>query len=356
LEAEISINKYYITSVEESSGICVYSRNFYDLILRDFGFKLLDTKYFNHKNTPEIRKQDIVHFEIGLNRKVEIEWLLKLLKAGYKHIRITLHDPPRLKYPYFSFRNPILNGVSKIADLVFDNFGINQSLFRKMEGILVLNTTSLKILKKKFGLRNVCFVPHIISKQDIYSKPIIKGNHNILFFGFLGQNKGIEEALMIHKGILQSFPDSHFFIIGGYLSDKIFQFIESLKKRFLVNVHFLGFVEKEKLPEIFEKANYVLLPFKEYKYFKPTSGSVLTSLSFNKILFTHSVNTVGEIIKEGYNGFFLNGNLNEDIKKIVQIMKNEEKLEAVKENIKRDLLDHYSDEKIISILNLNGYL
>jgi len=336
METNATVKKLYISEFTGTSGICRYSSDFFDLIMKPRGFLFVSSSADIAEILSGIDSDDIIHLEIGLNRNREIEILLVLIKRNHQHLSITLHDPPRLKYPYFQFNNRLLNNLSKIADLYFDNFGINKRLFGKLKKIYVLNHLSKKILETKFGLSNAIYIPHILRQEEILTEAMVE-NNNFLFFGFLGRNKGIERALALHREIMIKYPDSNFYIVGSTLSTKVQKYIDKLHRKYSRNVHFLGFVPSENLTEVFKLANYVFLPFQERKFINPTSGSLLTSLKYNKIVFSNSVNAISEIIISGETGYFLPASLSESAVFILEKMNEKNELVAVKQNIARQL-------------------
>ncbi len=348
------MRKFYITSIIGNSGINKYSRDFFDLVVSPLGFILLDTHNWSLKEIlKKIYLDDRVHIEIGLNQKMEAEILISLLKINHKYISITSHDSPRIKYPYFQFKSSLLNKLSKVIDLYFDNFGINKNLLRKVDSIFVLNQIAKKILENKFQLTNVAYLPFVINPKEVIRNEVLD-NSNLIFFGFLGKNKGLEVALKFHARILKQQPNSHFYIIGGALDHKVKTYVNSLKRKYIKNVSFLGFVPNSELKEIFEKANYVILPYKENRFIYPTNASVLSSLCFSKIVFTTPVNSIPEFILDGINGFFLKENFDDSILSILSLMKDKKRLDLIKDYISNDLLKRFSpyivQERFVQVL------
>ncbi len=344
------MKKIYISELSGQSGICRYSKDFFYLVMQPAGFEFVNSDEEIVEILAMICSDDIVHLEIGLNRNREIEILLALIKLDHPNLSITLHDPPRLKYPYYQFSVPILNKVSKFVDLYFDNFGVNKRLFRKIKKIYVLNNLSKGILESKFNLSNVTYIPLILCQQEILNEPLVE-NNNFLFFGFLGKNKGIERALELHREIMVTHPDSKFYIVGGALSITVQQYIDKLQKRFEKNTYFLGFVPFEKLDDVFKLANYVFLPFQYRAFINPTSASLLTALKYNKIVFTNKVNAVPEIITDGVTGYFLPADLLKSAAFILEKMKDKDKLLAIKQNVALQLNVGFTQASISSLFH-----
>ena len=95
------MKNFYISSKEGISGICKYSRDFYELILKDKGYIFIDSKQSISTILSLVSSKDHVHIELDIFQKKEIEILFLMLKANYRHVSVTLHDAPLIKYPFY---------------------------------------------------------------------------------------------------------------------------------------------------------------------------------------------------------------------------------------------------------------
>jgi hypothetical protein len=161
------MKKYYISSVTGNTALSRYSNDFYELVLRDRGYLLMDSSKNIIEILSTISSRDQVHFEIGLGQRKEVELLLLMLKAKYKYVSVTLHDPPLIKYPFFEFKNPVLNGLSKLYDKYANNFGAADGYIRRIKSIYVLSRKGIELTKKKYKMENVYYLPYIISQDEI---------------------------------------------------------------------------------------------------------------------------------------------------------------------------------------------
>jgi glycosyltransferase involved in cell wall biosynthesis len=180
------------------------------------------------------------------------------------------------------------------------------------------------------------------------------GNNNFIFFGFIGRNKGIGYSLRLHRQLLERYPDSHFYIVGKAMG-KEQQYYESLRRQYQHQVHYLGYVEEEDLQDVFRRAGFALALFSDYRFFYPFSGSVLYSMKMGKIVLTHKVNAVEEIIGEGKTGFFLSGNLKKDAGLIGELLFSRSLQETMQGEIYQYLLEHHSPAKVIQYLKTGPY-
>jgi glycosyltransferase involved in cell wall biosynthesis len=333
--------KFYISSFNGPSGICKYSRDFYELILKERGYIFLDSAMKIPVILSAVASRDHVHIEIGIFQKKEIEILFTMLRANYKNVVVTLHDAPLIKYPFYEFKNPLLNGLSKAIDQLRNGSGALRSYAKKIKSIYVLSRKGQEAVRKKYGIDNVYFLPHVMDLSKVNQASGL--NNNFIYFGFIGRNKGIEYALQVHQEIVKENPDIHFYVAGKAMG-KEKSFYNSLREKYTYNVHFLGFVPDEQLPEVFDKATFAMLLFKNYRFFWPFSGSVLYSLQKGKILLTNEVNTVPEIIQNGKNGIYLTHKLKEDIAVIKKLMNNRQLLKKMQQESYQYLVQHHSVE------------
>ena len=203
---------YYIGSITGTSGICKYTRDFYDEILSKKGYLFVDSAIADDDIQTRIDKSDRVHIEIGIFQKREISTLLLLLNAGYKNISITLHDPPLFKYPFFESSNPFINNLSKFYDRWIDGFRQNRKYLAMIKTIYVLTYKGADVMRTRYKLGNVFYLPHVVREPETLARMCI-GN-NLLYVGFIGKNKGIGYALRLHEALIRLYPDCIFYVAG----------------------------------------------------------------------------------------------------------------------------------------------
>jgi len=338
---------YYISHLQGSSGICQYSRDFYQLVLKDSGYIFMDSAFDIIHVLSTISSRDHVHIELGIFQEKEQEILFTMLRANYKNVSVTLHDPPLLKYPFHSFRNPFLNNVSKFYDVYVNRLRWGRSYLRKIKNIYVLSRRSRQVMMDKYRLDNVHYLPHVVDPAEVVRGEGLASGKNFIFFGFVGRNKGIGYAMRLHQQLLSRHPDSQFYIVGKAMGREQ-QFYDALRRRYTRNVHYLGYVEESALQEIFRQASFGMLLFGDYRFFYPFSGSLLYSMKMGKIVLTNKVNTVTEVIEEGKNGFFLSGNIKRDLALIEDLFQHDQ--EPMREHIYQYLLQNHAPGEVIQHL------
>src|SRR5215471_2018687 len=191
------MKKFYISSIKGNSGISKYSQDFYQLVLKDKGYIYMDSGEDLITILSTISSRDQVHIEVGIFQQKEIEILFTMLRANYRNITVTLHDPPLVRYPFYQFKNNILNNISKLYDKYANSSGAAKPYIRKIKTIYALSKKGVESIKKKYGVSNVCYLPHIVNTGEMSNNDSI--NKNFIYFGFIGKNKGLAYALELHQ-------------------------------------------------------------------------------------------------------------------------------------------------------------
>lgn len=337
--------KYYIApNFEAQSGIAHYSKNFFELILKDKGYKHISTDNVTNleKLFQTISNDDIFHIEIGLRTKIEQEFLFKLLDSKDVIVDITLHDPAHLKYPYYEFKYNFINKVSKFIQHYFNFFGFGRKYYNKIRTIYVLNK---KGANKVIGLYKgkAKYIPHILPSASIDLDEKFSNKLQLLYIGFIGKKKGLDYTLELHQKLLNMGLEIELKIIGKPVDKVTLQYYEELKNKYSNNTKFLGYISNDELKITLEQNNVVILPTIDYKYICPTSGSVLNALQYANTLVTTKANAIDEIVQDGYNGFYLTNDLKNDTQMVYELINNQEKLREISQNCIEYVNKNHSD-------------
>lgn len=337
------MKKYYISKRDGESGICKYSADFYDLVLQQKGYIFLDSSTPISTIISQVYLTDEIHVETGIFLNDESKILFNLLNEGYINVSITVHDPPLIRFPFFKFKNGLLNNLSKVYDVYINKFRYQKKYLKKIKSIYVLTHKGKDIMKLKYKLENVFFLPHIVNKALV--KKSEANNLNFIYLGFIGRNKGLEYSLKLHQQLQKTFPEMMFYIVGKALG-KQQSFYNELKETYKEQTCFTGYIDDQKLNELFTNSTFSLLPFNNYKFYTPFSGSILYALTMGTIVFTNKKNAIEEIVEEGKTGFFLSGNLSEDVVLVRQTIQDEILKNNIRSNAYETLINNYSTEAV----------
>lgn len=347
------MRKFYVSPHYGLSGISKYSRDFYNLVLKDEGYIHMDSSLPYAEIFSTISSRDHVHLEIGIFQAKEIEILMRMIRAKYRNIHVTLHDAPLLKYPLHDFKNSLLNKVSKFYDLHWDSFSGSMKYIKKISRIYVLSKKGAQAVARKYMTENVSYLPHVVDTTEI--TPPTGFNTNFIFFGFIGRNKGIEYALRLHRELLDMGLSNSQFYVAGTAMGKEKHYFDSLINKYQQNVHYLGYVGEEQLQEIFDKCTFALLPFRDYGFFYPFSGSVLQSMKKGKLVCTNNVNSISEIVTDGETGIFLTGSPRKDAEFVRAVAEKPTVVSQIVRAAQHHLLRHHSPEAIKRIFFHSQY-
>ncbi|WP_145995336.1 glycosyltransferase [Macromonas bipunctata] len=332
--------KYYICNTQSKSGIARYAENIHRYILKDYGYKLIDPSCVTELSYEHLLN-GVFMFELGSNQFSESAALNYVLKCGGRNISVTLHDPPFITFPYFHFKNKYVNKISKAFDYYLNTFGIQSRILRLCSSVYVLSHKGATELIRRHNLNNVKVIPHLV--VDVLESVEIKSlNNNIIYFGFIGPGKGIEYALQLHEEITKTIPSSVIYVVGEPINNDGKAYLSYLKRKYINNVQYLGYVNEEQLHEVFGCATHVFLPFKNYKYILPFSGSLLYGMKKGKLLWTTKVNCVDEIIENDVNGQYLSGNIIEDAEKFYNLSRNPVNVCCMIEKSIEKLIEQYN--------------
>lgn len=312
-----AISKYYIYKTKTKSGITHYADDFYAVVLKERGFIQIDIEAVNNQWLGNLSRETVFHIELGNGQFAARDTLILLLKNGFFNVDVTVHDAPWITFPFYSSNCNFINQVSKAFDWYLSTFGVTGRCLKKCRHVYVLTQKGKSLLEKRHGLANVQYIPHIINPDKIWNEPLIAGCNDIMFFGFIGANKGLEYALELHTEIRKHNPNVQMCVVGEAFNSKAQSYLNKLKVKYSEGVCYLGFVEADELEEIFLRVGHVFLPLLPYKYWCPCNGSILASLRRGRIVWTNPVNAIPEIINDNFNGRYFSGNLYNDAKEFL---------------------------------------
>jgi len=314
-----TLKKYHICTTASKSGIADYANDFFRVVLQKNDFNLISPETVTNEWVASLSKATVFHIELGSGHFAERAALICLIENGLTNVDVTVHDAPWVTFPFYHCNYSFVNQISKAFDWYCNGAGGAGRLFKRCRRVYVLSQRGKDLLEKRHGLTNVHYIPHVIDPAKIWNKPISGARNDILFFGFIGANKGLDYALALHSEVRKHAPDIRMYVIGRAFDRKAHSYVELLKVNYSEGVRYLGFVQESDLDELFLRVSHVFLPFLPYKYWCPCSGSVLSALRRGRIVWTNPVNAIPEIIQDGVNGRFFSGDLRKDAEAFMSI-------------------------------------
>lgn len=156
------------------------------------------------------------------------------------------------------------------------------------------------LIKKGLKSEKVVVIPHgAYTFFKKYAKSETESNENcVLFFGYIGENKGIEYLVKAIPIVSQEIPDIKVVIAGEGDFPKYRKFIKDESKFEIYN----EFIPNEKVPELFQRAKVVVLPYTSHR---GHSGVINIAFAFGKPVIATNVGNLPEMLGYGKLGLVI---------------------------------------------------
>lgn len=153
------------------------------------------------------------------------------------------------------------------------------------------------LIKRDISPKSIAVIPHgaysFFKKYDENETESEKDC--VLFFGYIGENKGVEYLIKAVPIISQEIPDIKVIIAGEGDFSTYLKYIEDKSKFEIYN----EFIPNEKVSELFHRAKFVVLP---YTYHQGHSGVLTVAFSFGKPLIVTNVADLPNLVEDGKEG------------------------------------------------------
>jgi glycosyltransferase involved in cell wall biosynthesis len=216
-----------------------------------------------------------------------------------------------------------------------------RAYYSSFDSLFVLNSDQQKWLTGKsmgFDTEKVHLTAHWVDDQFspiAADKEKVFGfdpdNFIILFSGRLSQEKGVLELPEIYNHINSAFPKVKMVIAGTGPAE------DELKKR-LPDAIYLGWVDHNRLPEIYASSDILILPSK----FDTFSCSVLEAISCGLPVIAYNIKGPKDIINDMDNGFLVS-NIEELKARLSGFIANPEIRKSFKEKALKRAQDYKKD-------------
>lgn len=220
---------------------------------------------------------------------------------------------------------------------------INQTL-KNSSIIIVLGDDEKKFISDYYDINrvkinvlpNCVLVPNEIDKK-------IKDVIDICFMGRLDKNKGLSEIVDSLSLLTKSFNLK----IAGEGPDKDW-FINLCEEKLKNRYTYIGVVYGNSKEKLLSNSHIFLLP----SYYEGLPNSLLEAMSYSNACIVTPVGSIPEVIKDNYNGLFVELKNSEQIKNAIIRLVNEEGLyNKITTNAYNTIAENYSLENYIIKLN-----
>jgi len=277
-----------------------------------------------------IRNTDII-YQLGLNPLV-LSQSLFFSKAYSKRFILGVHN-----FTFAKLFEPNENGM-----------GISKLLFRQMlrsaTAYHVTNNRDLAVVKRHFPKAQVAMIPNFITVP--ITKPKLNRKEFVcLYVGRLElHQKGIDLLAEIMDKTIKKNNKVIFEIAGNGGEGE--GLIKDLSTRFKKNIRWLGFVQKDKLEKIYDKANLVVVPSRNEAF----SLVVVEAWTHALPVVTFDIPGPNDLIKKDFHGTLIKkfdtSAFSAAIEGYYKMWKGDKKFIARKEKIVEYVYNKY-DAKII---------
>lgn len=256
-------------------------------------------------------KYDVIHCDFHLNRG---KLLLYLFRNKFVVVQ---HDP----FPH--------TGAVYRKDFKF-NMWLTHRLIKKL---VILNNHDYDRFCSEFKLNpNNVFINKLGPLDCINlfkSSDVEERKNNVLFFGRIVKYKGIEYLCKAMLKVHQVIPDATLTIAG---SGKFYFDIDEYKKYPFIEV-VNRFIKEDELADFIQKSTLTVCAYTD----ATQSGSALTSMAMLKPVIASDIETMREIITDGYDGILVPPCDSESLADaIINLLQDNNKRNRIIENIKND--------------------
>ena len=238
--------------------------------------------------------------------------------------------------------------LPKFAKFCFYKYVI--SFYKSMDYLITVNPYFIdKLVDYGIDRKKITYIPNYVSSKRFYkfdktSKNNIRKKYNIgtdkfvvLCVGQLQKRKGVSDFIEIAR----SMPDVEFVWAGGFSFKKIsngYKEIKNMLKDVPSNLKFIGIIPREEMNEIYNMSDVMFLP----SYDELFPMTVLESANCKLPIILRDI----ELYKGILDGYYLKGSNNEEFKKEILKLKNDEVYYNKASKMALECSKYYSEENV----------
>lgn len=275
--------------------------------------------------------------EAIFNDKVTVNKIPSVGRHGYridliiKHILATKPDIIHITVIH-PFIIPLLSTLKKVAPIVLtvhdvilhsdqQNFVVNMTtnIISRYADMNFVHSEKLKseLSKKRITDSKIAVVPHgdYSFFNNLGKEEIIEEENIVLFFGRILKYKGIDYLIKSEPLISSKIPNFKIVIAGDGDFSPYKKLIKNQDNFVIIN----EYIPDERVPELFQKASVVVLPYIEASQ----SGIIPIAYSFKKPVIATDVGSLSEVVINGVTGFIVPpSDIHELANAIIEILSN----------------------------------
>jgi glycosyltransferase involved in cell wall biosynthesis len=228
-------------------------------------------------------------------------------------------------------------GVSKSRDII-DSF--RNTLFINFH---FFSNSQAQVFKKKFPKKKYFIAP--LALKDFGPLPVVEKDNtktNLLFFGSIRDNKGLEYLLNAVKLIDKESAKFKVTIVGNSKNFAKYSALIEDKDLFDLNIRWIS---NDEIPLFFANADFLVLPYKDITQ----SGPLLISYNYNVPVIASKLPGFEEYIIHGKTGFLFtpldSKDLAEKLEFAINLKENERLI--IRNNLRQYVMNNISLSKIV---------
>ncbi|ENZ34382.1 hypothetical protein HMPREF1084_01671 [Clostridium butyricum 60E.3] len=268
---------------------------------------------------------DIVHIHMSENGSFFRKYiLLKFSKMMNRKVIIHMHGAVFHEFYY---------GSNKIIKNMINN------LFSNADKIIVLGKNWGDFVRSITPNANVFIAGNPVKVNCVSRK--VDNNFNIIFIGYLEKRKGVDVLIKSIPYLKKQDKNINVYICGdGPEKSNLETLVKKLGLCEMVN--FEGWIDIYKKKEILKKANLLVFPSRN----EGLPMAILESLGYGIPVISTNVGSIADVIKENYNGYFVEIGDYENIAKLTNVLiENEEKYKEMSKNAFDSIMNSYEEGK-----------
>jgi glycosyltransferase involved in cell wall biosynthesis len=248
------------------------------------------------------------------------------------------------------FRRETIGHLHAKADLknVITRAQLGRMIFSQnyIDKMIVLTEPCRQSLLNNGWKKSVFVVPNFISTENLPAdfRPVTERSQ-LLYLGRMSWEKGIFEILEIAERL----PDEDFVFVGNF-EDKQTEKEFTQKLGALDNARYLGSMYNEEKFKIIAESRLLILPTRRDEF----PMILIESSMLGCVPLVAPTGSVGEIIKDGYNGFYISPDDVEGIIEKIRYLKDSDDLQRVSDNgiefARKNFTSRNAEKKLFEIV------
>lgn len=223
----------------------------------------------------------------------------------------------RIHY-YFEVRDlwpeaPIQMGVIKNFFVKKYLYYLEKKIYSRADKIIALSPGIMEGIKKRVPNKEVHLIPNFSDCDFFYpeqknpeleNKFSVKGKFVISYFGAIGKSNHLDYMLDAARELAKyKIEDVHFIIAGK--GAELHDIKEKVKNAHLKNIHFIDFINKEKLHDLLNVTDAVYISFAKKPILETNSpNKFFDGLAAGKLCITNTKGWLKELVEQHNCGFY----------------------------------------------------